>query len=106
MNPTGTHGAGESGKPLHYKGTTFHRAVKDFIIQGGDTDGAKQEGGGESIFGRRFGEEAPGGAELPVSFKDDSFVVAMASRYRHPPPTPPSQRKCSFRTQLMCGLLT
>lgn len=34
---TGERGMGKTtNKPLHYQGSTFHRIVKDFMIQGGD----------------------------------------------------------------------
>ena len=48
---TGEKGVGESGKPLTYKGTSFHRIIPGFMAQGGDfTDGNGQ--GGESIYGK------------------------------------------------------
>ncbi|CAL0310363.1 unnamed protein product [Lupinus luteus] len=54
---TGEKGIGEStGKPLHYKGTNFHRIIKGFMAQGGDF--SKGNGtGGESIYGGKFADE-------------------------------------------------
>ncbi|XP_044473246.1 peptidyl-prolyl cis-trans isomerase CYP19-4 [Mangifera indica] len=53
---TGEKGVGKSGKPLHFKGSTFHRIIPSFMIQGGDfTHGTGI--GGESIYGEKFADE-------------------------------------------------
>ena len=45
-----------SGKPLHYKGSAFHRWGKGGFVQGGDI-GNNDGTGGESIYGEPFEDE-------------------------------------------------
>ncbi|MQM10124.1 hypothetical protein Taro_043013 [Colocasia esculenta] len=53
---TGENGIGRAGKPLHCKGSTFHRIIPNFMCQGGDFTRSNGTGG-ESIYGLKFDDE-------------------------------------------------
>ncbi|EEH58098.1 uncharacterized protein MICPUCDRAFT_33009 [Micromonas pusilla CCMP1545] len=69
---TGEKGDGAEGKPLHFKGSCFHRVIPGFMCQGGDFTKANGTGG-ESIYGEKFEDEAFGIAH------DRPFLLSMAN---------------------------
>lgn len=57
----------------YYEGTTFHRVIKGFMIQGGDPTGSGA--GGQSIWGKPFADEFH-----PSQKFDKAGLLAMANR--------------------------
>ncbi|TXG47719.1 hypothetical protein EZV62_027013 [Acer yangbiense] len=53
---TGEKGIGTVGKPLHYKGSTFHRVIPGYMVHGGDITQGNGTGG-ESIYCPSFTDE-------------------------------------------------
>ncbi|XP_029352722.1 putative inactive peptidyl-prolyl cis-trans isomerase-like 6 [Echeneis naucrates] len=63
---TGEQGRSQSGFPLCYKGSLFHRIVPNGWVQGGDITPESRGNGGESIYG--------------PTFEDESFAVSHSKR--------------------------
>ncbi|XP_039637469.1 probable inactive peptidyl-prolyl cis-trans isomerase-like 6 isoform X2 [Perca fluviatilis] len=63
---TGERGLSQSGFPLSYKGSVFHRVVPNGWVQGGDISPERRGDGGESIYG--------------PTFEDESFAVSHIRR--------------------------
>jgi len=75
---TGEKGVGAAGKPMHYKGSKFHRIIPGFMIQGGDI--TKGNGmGGESIYGSTFADEF----EQGIVKHTEPYLLSMANRGRN-----------------------
>lgn len=74
---TGEKGKGTSGKPLHFKGSSFHRVIPQFMLQGGDFTRGNGTGG-ESIYGEKFEDEKLADGTMKFTH-DGPGVLSMAN---------------------------
>ena len=54
---TGEKGLGSFKQKLHYKNTSIHSILPEYMLQGGDITGNSSMRGGESIYGGKFEDE-------------------------------------------------
>ncbi|CAM9483102.1 unnamed protein product [Ectocarpus sp. 12 AP-2014] len=73
---TGEKGISSNGKKLNYKGSPFHRVVRDGWVQGGDIVSGTGDGGW-SIYGEVFGDES-----FAIKL-NEAGVLAMANDGPH-----------------------
>ena len=71
---------GKSGKRLSYEGCPFHRILPRFVLQGGDFV-THTGSGGESIYGKRFKDDA---AALKVDCDRVGMLgMCTAAKFKH-----------------------
>ncbi|XP_019179255.1 PREDICTED: peptidyl-prolyl cis-trans isomerase CYP19-3-like [Ipomoea nil] len=80
---TGEKGIGNSGKPLHYKGSAFHRIIPGFMCQGGDFTRGNGTGG-ESIYGLKFEDENFKLKHTEPGLRRVGFAIAELESQRRP----------------------
>jgi cyclophilin family peptidyl-prolyl cis-trans isomerase len=76
---TGEKGVGKAGKPLHFKGSQFHKIIPGSVCHGGDI--TKGDGtGGESIYGEKYNNEFGWSGWLKHT---QPYLVTMANTGKH-----------------------